>query len=69
VYRKVIGGGTRVTVPRATPATRTGGLLALPTNISAHRRDEFARVPELGVRLGYQLNEQLRASVGYTWLY
>jgi hypothetical protein len=46
-----------------------GGLLATPTNIGTYSRDRFGVVPELGVKLGYQLTDQVRLTVGYTFLY
>ena len=64
-----IGGNTAVTVPGADTANSVGGLLALPTNIGHHSRDEGALVPELGVKLGYQVTPNVRATVGYTYLY
>jgi hypothetical protein len=49
--------------------TAVGGLLALPTNIGHFSRDRFSVVPEIGVNLGYQLTDHLRAYVGYNFLY
>ena len=46
-----------------------GGLLALPSNIGKQERNRFAVVPEIGVNLGYQINENWRATVGYTFMY
>ncbi|HEV3261967.1 MAG TPA: BBP7 family outer membrane beta-barrel protein, partial [Gemmataceae bacterium] len=40
-----------------------------PTNIGTYSRDRFAVVPEATVRVGYELTEYLRASLGYTFLY
>jgi hypothetical protein len=51
------------------PLTASGGVLALPTNIGHHTRDEFAVVPEVGITAGYQITSCLRATVGYTLLY
>jgi hypothetical protein len=64
-----IDGSTAVTLPGQPTVVRPGGLLALPSNIGRHTSDEFAVAPEVGVNLGYQLTEHLRASVGYTFLY
>ncbi|MEM8911372.1 MAG: BBP7 family outer membrane beta-barrel protein [Planctomycetota bacterium] len=50
-------------------AAQTGGLLAQTSNIGRYDRDEFAVLPELDLTLGYQLTEQLRATLGYTFLY
>jgi hypothetical protein len=63
-----INGGTATTTGGQT-TFQSGGLLALPTNSGRFSRDVFAVVPEVGVTIGYQLTERLRASVGYTFLY
>lgn len=58
---------------RATPdggLTRfRGGLLALPTNIGHHERDEFSVVPEVGINFGYRLTNAMSVHVGYSFLY
>lgn len=64
-----INGATRFAVPGAAPTVERGGLLALPTNIGQYRTSQFAVVPEVGVRLGYQLTECLRLYAGYNFLY
>jgi hypothetical protein len=46
-----------------------GGLLALPSNSGTFSQDRFAVAPELGVKVGYQLTDTLRAYVGYNFLY
>jgi hypothetical protein len=46
-----------------------GGLLALPTNIGTHKRDQFSAIPQLGINLGYNITPKLRAIVGYTFIY
>jgi hypothetical protein len=46
-----------------------GGLLALPSNIGSFSRNVFAVAPELGLNVGYQLTEHVRAFVGYDFLY
>lgn len=46
-----------------------GGLLALPSNSGHFQRDRFCVVPEIGVNLGYQVTENLKAYVGYNFLY
>jgi hypothetical protein len=49
--------------------TVAGGLLALPTNSGRFHDSEFAVIPEVGIQLGYQFNPQVRAFVGYDFLY
>lgn len=51
------------------PQVFAGGLFALPTNIGHHRRDRFAVVPEVGLKLGYRLTSWASVFVGYTFLY
>lgn len=64
-----INGLTTITDPNAPSVTRTGGLLALPSNIGHFHQSEFAVIPEFGVNLGVMLTERLSASVGYTFVY
>jgi hypothetical protein len=64
-----IAGGTAITVPGAPPVSLPGGLLALSSNSGLFTRDRFTVVPALGLRLGYQLTQQLRFFVGYDTLY
>jgi hypothetical protein len=54
----------------ATPAgTQTGGFLALPTNSGRAVHEAFAVVPELDVKVGYHVSDQVRFFVGYSFLY
>jgi len=64
-----INGATTFTAPGGMPMTFPGGLLAQPSNIGRFTNDEFAVVPEIGVRVGAQLTERLRGFVGYNWIY
>jgi hypothetical protein len=70
-FREVeIGGATRVTPPGGGPAiVNAGGLLAQATNSGRFSRDDFSVVPEVGLRLGYQLGERVRVFGGYNFLY
>ncbi len=45
------------------------GLLAQPSNEGNHNRTVFSVVPEVGLDLGYQVTRNLRAFVGYNFLY
>jgi hypothetical protein len=47
----------------------SGGIFAQSTNSNAFHRDRFSLVPEFGVKLGYQLTDCLRATVGYNFIY
>jgi hypothetical protein len=64
-----INGSTTVTVPGGTPVVNPGGLLALQSNIGHFSRSQFAVVPEVGVKLGYQVTPRLRLQMGYDFLY
>jgi hypothetical protein len=66
-----IHGSTSIT--SATPGVPTrqfgSGLLALSSNSGTFSRDQFAVVPEVGLQVGFQLTDHLRAFVGYNFLY
>lgn len=47
----------------------TGGLLALVSNIGRVEREEFAVIPELGVKIGVDVTDHLRIFAGYNFLY
>jgi hypothetical protein len=51
----------------ATPTI--GGLLALPSNSGVFTENDFTVIPELGLTIGYDLTERLKATCGYTFLY
>jgi hypothetical protein len=53
----------------STGTTTQSGLLAPPVNISHIEENNFTVIPELGITLGYDLTDRLRASLGYTFLY
>jgi hypothetical protein len=63
-----INGATSVTA-NGTNTISTGGLLALPSNIGTHSSNQFSLMPEIGITLGCDVTEHLRARVGYTLLY
>jgi hypothetical protein len=57
-----------------TPAVTTvtngaGGLLSSPLDQGSHSRNVIAFVPEINVKLGYQLLPSLRAYVGYDFMW
>lgn len=56
--------GNRVLGGRVLP----GGLLAQPSNIGRYRRDQFGYVPEVAISAGYQVQQHIRATVGYNFL-
>jgi hypothetical protein len=61
-------GGQQVTGPNGTQ-NFIGGLLAAPTNIGRHTRNQFSVVPEFTLDLGYQLTDWLKVYVGYDFLF
>ncbi len=46
-----------------------GGLLTQPTNIGTYKRDVFAVLPEANVNLRFDITRNLRATMGYTYIY
>jgi hypothetical protein len=65
-----IGGNTLFfPPPPALSSAQTGGLLALPTNIGRHSHTHFAVVPEVELKIGFDLSERLRLYVAYDFLY
>lgn len=64
-----IAGNQLITAPNGQQRSFNGGLLAVPSNIGRHTRDQFSVVPEVGVKLGYQFTDHLRVFVGYNFLY
>ncbi|MCO6457968.1 MAG: BBP7 family outer membrane beta-barrel protein [Pirellulaceae bacterium] len=65
----LIDGGTTSVTPSGMTATHSGGLLAQDTNIGVYENNEFAVLPELGVKLHYDFCCRWRASIGYNFLY
>jgi hypothetical protein len=57
-----------ITTSNARPPA-VGGFLALPTNIGNFHQTRFAVVPECGLTLGYRLTDNVRVSIGYTFIY
>ena len=51
------------------PVVTAGNLLAQPTNIGSFNRNQFSVVPEISAKLGYQITSNIRAFVGYDFIY
>lgn len=64
-----IEGSTTRIITGGPTETQPGALLASPTNIGRYEISRFAVVPEVGVKLGYDLTDNLRVFVGYNFLY
>jgi len=50
-------------------ASFEGGLLAQPSNIGSVSRNRFAMIPQVDVKLGYQVLPAMRLTVGYNFTY
>jgi hypothetical protein len=50
-------------------ASYPGGLLAQPTNIGTFSQNRFALIPQVDVKLGYQVLPAMRLTVGYNFTY
>jgi hypothetical protein len=57
------------TRPGQLPAGFRGGLLAVGPNLGHFSQERFSVVPEVTVNLGYWLTPNLKAFVGYNFLY
>jgi hypothetical protein len=64
-----IAGGQVRTPPGGPSQALLGGLLAVNSNIGQRSRNEFSVVPEVGLNVGYQVTDHIRAFVGYNFLY
>ena len=56
-------------VPDGTRRVVAGGLLGLSSNIGNSHKDHFSFVPEVGMNVGYQVNDNIRIFGGYNFLY
>jgi hypothetical protein len=63
-----ISGSNSVTTLGQTVTTE-GGLLALPTNIGEHTRNQFTILPEAGMTFRFELTKNVRLSAGYSFIY
>lgn len=64
-----IEGASTATVPGQAPQQLVGGLYALNSNIGCYTKNPFTVVPELQLRVGYQLTDRLKVTLGYDFLY
>jgi Putative beta barrel porin-7 (BBP7) len=64
-----IAGATQTTVPGSTPAESAGGFLALSSNTGTFRSNDWVAIPEFGLNLSWNINNQLRIGLGYSFLY
>jgi hypothetical protein len=66
--RVSINGSSTATVSGAS-TTSAGGLLAQPSNIGNYSHEGFALVPQLELKMAYDLTPNLTVNVGYDLLY
>jgi hypothetical protein len=64
-----ISGFQSVTTLAGQRTTFTGGLLALPSNIGSFTVNRFSVVPQVGLKVGYNLTDNLRVFAGYEFMY
>jgi Putative beta barrel porin-7 (BBP7) len=64
-----IRGSTTTTVPGVAPVTRTGGILALSSNIGNHRMEEWTVFPEFGANVAWYITPRLQMHLGYSFLF
>jgi hypothetical protein len=64
-----INGSQTITTLTGQRSTFFGGLLALPSNIGSVSQNRFSVVPQVGLKVGYNVTENVRIYVGYDFLY
>lgn len=64
-----IEGGQRINFTDGKTQTYVGGLYAVPSNIGTHSQNQFGFVPEICLKLNYQLTEHVTLFVGYDFLF
>ena len=64
-----IDGGQRIVSLDGRVQSFVGGLYAVPSNMGSHSQNRFGFVPELGVKLNYQLTDHISVFVGYDFLF
>ena len=64
-----ISGSTAVGLPPAVPTVTTGGIYTQQSNIGDFSRDTFAFIPEMGIKGGLAIRNNVQLTAGYTFLY
>ncbi|MFM8930362.1 MAG: BBP7 family outer membrane beta-barrel protein [Gemmataceae bacterium] len=64
-----IDGGTTYLYGGGAYYTKPGGMLAQRTNMGEYEKQTLSFVPEVGLRLGYQVTRHITVTAGYTFIY
>ena len=64
-----ISGNSTATTANGQTTSFNGGLLALPTNIGSYNHSGFTVVPQLELKLAYDLTQNFRFTFGYDVIY
>jgi hypothetical protein len=64
-----IDGGQLIVSKNGNRQSFVGGLYALNSNIGSHTQTRMSYVPEVGIKLGYDLTNNIRIFAGYDFLY
>jgi hypothetical protein len=67
--RVSIQGSTTALAAGQAPVVVPGGIFTTLSNIGTYHRGEFCVIPEVGLNVGVQLTQRLRARAGYSFLY
>ena len=71
ITQSITSSGRVVRVTKIPPTTTTtsGGLFLNPNNIGNFENNSFSVIPSIGVKVGYDINCHLRATIGYDALF
>ncbi|MFT3879545.1 MAG: BBP7 family outer membrane beta-barrel protein [Gemmatales bacterium] len=64
-----IAGNTQITHNNVPSPLLTGGLLGQQTNIGSYTRSQFSVIPEIGLKLGWQVTDHFRLFAGMDFTY
>jgi hypothetical protein len=65
----IAGSQSVTTLAGQTQVFPAGGLLALPSNSGSFSHNQFSVVPQIGLKVGYNVTDNVRLFVGYDFLY
>lgn len=64
-----INGSSTAAIPGGAASAYPGGLFAQPTNMGSYSHDAFTLLPQLELKLAYDLTQNLSLTVGYDLIY